>query len=176
MCNLTVLSSFRKEYGIANYEVYPKVSGLSLVNETYAYNNKHSLRSNAKVMAAKLARLTHRIAIQLHLVAESCTICSSRSRRPVRKLLVTPSYASAASSTFEFKTNKTEIISEYFWTALTSIPEEKRTGKTNYQIHGYSSLTFTTIGECVQKFPDWSPEARTANGTSVTKCSCIAIL
>jgi len=27
-----------------------------------------------------------------HLVAESCTICSSRSRRPVRKLLDTPSY------------------------------------------------------------------------------------
>jgi hypothetical protein len=43
-------------------------------------------------MAAKLARLTHKIAIQLHLVAESCTICSSRSRRPVRKLLDTPSY------------------------------------------------------------------------------------
>jgi hypothetical protein len=30
-------------------------------------------------MAAKLVRLTHKIAIQLHLVAESCTICSSRS-------------------------------------------------------------------------------------------------
>jgi len=30
--------------------------------------------------------------IQLHLVAESRTICSSRSRRPVRKLLDTPSY------------------------------------------------------------------------------------
>jgi len=29
---------------------------------------------------------------QLHLVAESCTICISSSRRPVRKLLVTPSY------------------------------------------------------------------------------------
>jgi hypothetical protein len=28
-------------------------------------------------MAAKLTRLTHQIAIQLHLVAESCTICSS---------------------------------------------------------------------------------------------------
>jgi hypothetical protein len=27
-------------------------------------------------MAAKLARLTHKIAIQLHLVIESCTICS----------------------------------------------------------------------------------------------------
>jgi hypothetical protein len=41
-------------------------------------------------MAAKLTRLTHKTAIQLHLVAESCTICSSRSRRPVRKLLGTP--------------------------------------------------------------------------------------
>jgi hypothetical protein len=43
-------------------------------------------------MAAKLTRLTHRIAIQMHLVAESCTICNSRSRRPVRKLLDTPSH------------------------------------------------------------------------------------
>jgi hypothetical protein len=43
-------------------------------------------------MAIKLTRLTHKVAIQLYLVAESCTICSSRSRQPVRKLLVTPSY------------------------------------------------------------------------------------
>jgi hypothetical protein len=43
-------------------------------------------------MAAKLTRLTHKIAIQLHLLAESCNICSSDSRRPVRKLLDTPSY------------------------------------------------------------------------------------
>jgi hypothetical protein len=43
-------------------------------------------------MAPELTRLTHKIAIQLHLVAESCTIYSSRSRRPVRKLLDTPSY------------------------------------------------------------------------------------
>jgi hypothetical protein len=43
-------------------------------------------------MVAKLNRLTHKIAIQLHLVAESSTICSSRSRRPVRKLLDTTSY------------------------------------------------------------------------------------
>jgi hypothetical protein len=41
---------------------------------------------------AKLTILTHKIAIQLHLVAESCAICSSRSRRPVPKLLDTPSY------------------------------------------------------------------------------------
>jgi len=43
-------------------------------------------------MAAKLTTLTHKIAIQLHVVAESCTICSSRSRPPVRELLDTPSY------------------------------------------------------------------------------------
>jgi hypothetical protein len=44
------------------------------------------------VMAEKLTRMTHKIAIQPpHLVAESCTICSSRYRRPVRKLLDTPS-------------------------------------------------------------------------------------
>jgi hypothetical protein len=43
-------------------------------------------------MAAKLTKVTHNITIQLHLVAESCTICSSRSKRPVRKLLDIPSY------------------------------------------------------------------------------------
>jgi hypothetical protein len=43
-------------------------------------------------MAAKLARLSHKIVIKLHLVAESCTICSSRSRRPFRRLLDTLSY------------------------------------------------------------------------------------
>jgi hypothetical protein len=50
-------------------------------------------------MAAKLARLTHIIAIQLYLVTESCTICSSRSRRPVRKLLDTLSYIYAGTLT-----------------------------------------------------------------------------
>jgi hypothetical protein len=46
------------------------------------------------VMVAKLTRLAHKIAIQLNLVAESCSICSSRFRRPVRKLLDTTSYTS----------------------------------------------------------------------------------
>jgi len=45
-------------------------------------------------MAAKLTRLTHKIATQLHLLSESCTICSPRSRRPPRKLLDTPVYLS----------------------------------------------------------------------------------
>jgi hypothetical protein len=43
-------------------------------------------------MVAKLTRLTHKIALQLHLVAESCTIRSSNSRRLVRNLLDIPSY------------------------------------------------------------------------------------
>jgi hypothetical protein len=41
-------------------------------------------------MAAKLTILTHKIAIQLYLVTENCTTCSSRTRRPVRKILVHP--------------------------------------------------------------------------------------
>jgi len=45
-----------------------------------------------RVIAAKLTRLTHKIGMQLHLVKEICTVCSSRSRWPVRKLLDTPSY------------------------------------------------------------------------------------
>jgi len=43
-------------------------------------------------MAAKLTRVFHKMALQLHLVAKSFTIYSSRSRRPVRKLLNTLSY------------------------------------------------------------------------------------
>jgi hypothetical protein len=51
-----------------------------------------SWEATKRVRAAKLTRLTHKIMLQLHLVADSCTICSSCSRRPVRKLLDTPSY------------------------------------------------------------------------------------
>jgi len=45
-----------------------------------------------RLMAEKLTRLIHKIAIQLYLVAESRIICSSRSRRPVRRSLDTPSH------------------------------------------------------------------------------------
>jgi len=50
------------------------------------------LKATQRVMETELTRLTHKNGIQLNLVAESCTICSSRSRRPDRKLLDTPSY------------------------------------------------------------------------------------
>jgi hypothetical protein len=84
-----------------------------------------------RVMAAKLTRLTHKIAIQLHLVAENCTICSSRSRRPVRKLLDTPSnyviiqntatWITVFLSTDRPKVNQswTQIICNVYSTAMT---------------------------------------------------------
>jgi hypothetical protein len=45
-------------------------------------------------MAAKLTTLTYKIAIQLRLVEENGTICSSCSRWQVRKVLDTSSYIS----------------------------------------------------------------------------------
>jgi hypothetical protein len=51
-------------------------------------------------MATKLTRLTHKLAIQLHLMAESYTVCSSRSRRSVRKLLDTSSYIQTHTHTY----------------------------------------------------------------------------
>jgi len=60
-----------------------------------------NIRSDAtqRVMAAKLTRVAHKIAIQLQLVANRCNIFSSRSRRPVLKLLDTPSYGMWCNST-----------------------------------------------------------------------------
>jgi hypothetical protein len=56
----------------------------------FVTDSVQKLLDTQRVMAAKLTRLTHKIAIQLHL--ESCAICSSRSMRPVQKVLDTPSY------------------------------------------------------------------------------------
>jgi len=41
-------------------------------------------------MEAKLTRLTHKIAMKLHLVAESCTFCSSRSSGQSRNFWIHP--------------------------------------------------------------------------------------
>jgi hypothetical protein len=65
-------------------------------------SNTHSLRSNTTGYGDK----THQIAIQLHLVAESCTVCSSRSRWPVRKLLDAPSYIKHFITTGILKNNQ----------------------------------------------------------------------
>jgi len=64
---------FNRSLILLHTRVYPKVSGLGH-NEINNNNNKHSLGAIQRVMAAKLTRLTHKIAIKLHLVAENCTI------------------------------------------------------------------------------------------------------
>jgi len=72
--------------------VYPKVSGPNRyrnIRFTFGITRWEAIK---RVMAAKLTRLTLIIAIQPHLVADSCSVCSFRSRRPVGKLLDTLSY------------------------------------------------------------------------------------
>jgi hypothetical protein len=64
----------------------------SITKYTLTTTTNTRWEATQRVMAAELTKLTQRIAIQLHPVADSCTICSSHSRRPVRKLLDTPSY------------------------------------------------------------------------------------
>jgi hypothetical protein len=59
----------------------------------YMFTTNTRWEATQRVTAAKLTRPTHKIAIQLHPVAESSTICSSRFKRPVRKLLDTSLYS-----------------------------------------------------------------------------------
>jgi hypothetical protein len=61
----------------------------SIKKYTFTFGITRS-EATQRIMAAKLNRLTHKIAIQMHLVAESCTICNCRSRRPVRKIWIPP--------------------------------------------------------------------------------------
>jgi len=77
--------------GTITTKVYPKDSGLSHNEMTTTTTTNIRWEATQRVMAAKLTRLTHKIAIQLHLEVQSCAICSSLSRRPVRILLDTPS-------------------------------------------------------------------------------------
>jgi hypothetical protein len=93
-------------------------------------------------MASKLTALTHKIAIQPHLVAESCTICSSGSRRPVRKLL---------SSTTEFHMNNCS-----FSLVTTKILDAK------YHLSRYSCYFTFYKGKCLKVYFKFS-------GRSVTR-------
>jgi hypothetical protein len=77
---------------VTAYEGVPKSFRTESVT-TYALTTINTrCEATQRVMLAKPTRLTHKIVIQLHLMTESCTIFSSRSRRPVRKLLDIPSY------------------------------------------------------------------------------------
>jgi hypothetical protein len=61
--------------------VHPNVSELS--HNEINNNNKHSLRSNTKGYGGKIHWTDSQ---DSDITAESCIICSSRSRRPVREL------------------------------------------------------------------------------------------
>jgi hypothetical protein len=74
------------------YERIPKSYRTESITKWTTTINTH-WEATKRITAVKLTRLTHKIAIQLHLVAESCIIYISHSRVPVRKLLATPSYA-----------------------------------------------------------------------------------
>jgi hypothetical protein len=68
-----------QEHLIWTYEgVYKSFRTESITKYTLTTINTRR-EATQSVMAAKLTILTHKIVIQLHLVAESCTICSSRS-------------------------------------------------------------------------------------------------
>jgi hypothetical protein len=83
----------------------------SVGNKINAYLQHYSCCPLQRVMAAKLTRLTHKIAIQLHLVAESCTIFSSLSKWSVQKLLDSPSYVSLILPIDNVKENSPVTIS-----------------------------------------------------------------
>jgi hypothetical protein len=86
---LTGLSSLDRKCTTPLYECVSKnfrTESITKYTLTFGINRWEATQ---KVMAIELTRLTHKIAIQLYLVAESCTICNSRSRLPVRKLLDT---------------------------------------------------------------------------------------
>jgi hypothetical protein len=87
----TVLLSGRTSIYCIYEDVFKSFRTESITKYTLTTINTR-WEATRRVMAAKLTRLTHKIRIQLHLVAESCIICSSRSRWPVRKLSVTPLY------------------------------------------------------------------------------------
>jgi hypothetical protein len=83
-------------------------------NKLYAYNNKPSLKSNTKDYGVK----THYIDSQNSNInapsIESYTICSSRSRQPVRKLLDTPLYITTIKNNFDISTSGTKFRIETF--------------------------------------------------------------
>jgi len=72
------------------YEAVYKIFRTELIKNYTLTTINRRWEATQRVTAAKLTRLTHKISIQLHIVARSYTISCSWSRRPVRKLLDTP--------------------------------------------------------------------------------------
>jgi diketogulonate reductase-like aldo/keto reductase len=80
------------KYSLCKYEGVSKSFRTESITKYTLITINTRREATQRVMAEKLTRLTHKIAIRLHLVTESCIICGSRPRRPVRNLLGTPLY------------------------------------------------------------------------------------
>jgi hypothetical protein len=65
-------------YSSPTYEGVSKSFRIESITKSTLTTINTRWEATQRVMAAKLTRLTERIAIQLHLVAERCTICSSQ--------------------------------------------------------------------------------------------------
>jgi hypothetical protein len=112
MWNAQCTSVFMK---LVTYEVVSKSRRIDTITKyTLTFGNT-CWKATQRFMAAKLTGLTHKIAIQLHLVAESCTSCSSRSRQLVRKILNTTSYFKIISFSNFFKHSVTLCLPCYEW-------------------------------------------------------------
>jgi hypothetical protein len=110
-------------------------------------------------MAAKFARLTLKIAIKLHLVAESCTICSSRSRRPVRKLLDTLSYVVLKKKTNSMKQGPSCKAKSH--SASQDISRPLRNPKAHYSVHKTRPLVpILSQMYPIHTFPTYFPKIR----------------
>jgi hypothetical protein len=147
-------------------------------------------------MAANLTSMTHKIAIQLHLVAESCTICSSRSRRPVPKLLDTPSYTNYIPAIHHPDSIPTLLSIKLKRKVKLSLCLTKHHAIKTYWGNGGITLWILNLGTrwrsvvsftpqplysqgkssqeagwrrrwVIHKFPDWPPGAITASGTAL---------
>jgi hypothetical protein len=91
-CPVTFMSLLKWRYIYTIYEGVCRSFRTELMTKYTLTTINTSSEATQRIIAAKLNSLTHKTAIQLRLMAESCTICSSRSRRPARKLLAIPLY------------------------------------------------------------------------------------
>jgi hypothetical protein len=114
-------------------------------------------------MAAKLIRLTHKIAIRLHLVAESCTICSSRSWRPVRKLLDTPSYIAFLYTVWKNERRTHHSSYSFYYIGMWDMD---LTFDVSRNLSLNAKILRSDIG-CMRVYPDWPPGERTASGRAL---------